>query len=173
MKVLTIHGYKGVVTNSAYQAIHSLGIDTISPQLDYVNDTPQNILDTLRKILDENQIDMITGTSLGGFFALTLAIERDLPVMLVNPCLMPFLHLPRLEYQGDVSEYMQIFPIFTKIDRSKVYAVFGDNDTLIDTHDMTQRLIDRYDIVAGGEHFGRTLNLEYYFRKELERGGYI
>ena len=87
MKILTIHGYIGNAHNAVYSALHSLGVDTISPQFDYSKDSPEYVFAELRKILDENQVDMITGTSLGGFFALTLAIERDLPVMLINPCL--------------------------------------------------------------------------------------
>lgn len=173
MKILTIHGYKGNAHNAVYSALHSLGVDTISPQFDYNKDSPEYVFAELRKILDENQVDMITGTSLGGFFALALAIERDLPVMLTNPCLMPFLHLPRLGYTGEVDTFMKVFPIFTKVDTSKAYAVIGEKDQIIDTHDFTKRIIPNYDVVEGADHFSRNLNLEYYFKKELEKGGYI
>ncbi len=173
MKILTIHGYMGSAENAAYGALRALGADTISPQLDYDSDTPENILEYLRKILNENPCDMIVGTSLGGFFTLALAIERNMPAMLVNPCLMPFLHLPRLDYKGDIGGFMRIFPLFTKIDKSRVYAVIGGKDEIIDAHDFTMNIIDRYDIVPKGLHSGSTLNLEYHFRKELERGGYI
>lgn len=173
MKILTIHGYMGSAENAAYGALRALGADTVSPQLDYDSDTPENILEYLRKILDENPCDMIVGTSLGGFFALALAIERNMPAMTANPCLMPFLHLPQLGYKGDIGGFMRIFPIFSEIDKSRVYAVIGGRDEIINTHDFTKNIISRYDIVSEGLHSGRTLNLEYYFRKELERGGYI
>lgn len=173
MNILTIHGYKGNAHNAVYSALHSLGVDTISPQFDYSKDSPEYVFAELRKILDENQVDMITGTSLGGFFALTLAIERDLPVMLTNPCLMPFLHLPRLGYKGDIGGFMRIFPTFTDVNPDNVFAVIGGEDEIIDTHDFTKKIIPNHVIVPDGKHSGGTLNLLEHFRNELERRGML
>lgn len=173
MKFLTIHGYMGSSENAAYGALHALRADTVSPQLDYDSGTPENILDNLRKILDENSCNMIAGTSLGGFFALALGIEFNLPTFLVNPCLMPFLHLPRLGYKGDIHGFMRIFSTFTDVNPDNAFAVIGGEDEIIDTHDFTKKIIPNHVIVPDGKHSGGTLNLPEHFRNELKRRGII
>lgn len=163
MKVLNIHGYKGGSENTACSVLKNMGFEVISPQLNYNDMSPQETLNTLRNYL--NGCDAIVGTSLGGFFGILLSVEFNTPVILVNPCLMPFLTLTRLGFTGEIQPYIELFPEITKIDLSLESTIIGGKDNIIDYHDMTKRLLnnERFRIFPEGRHSGATLPLENYF----------
>ncbi len=163
MKILNIHGYKGSSENSACLALKELGYDVISPQLDYDAESPENILSLLSDVLSDSKPDVIVGTSLGGFFALLLSIESGLPSVLVNPCLMPFITLPQLEYSGDISGFIRLFGSFSEISQSKVFAIIGGQDEIISYHDFTRRVIKNHAVYPEGKHSGATLPLKEFF----------
>lgn len=163
MKILNIHGYKGSAENSACLALKELGHDVISPQIDYDAESPEKILDNLRKVFIENKPCYIVGTSLGGFFALLLSIEYDIPTILVNPCLMPFVTLTELDYSGDINGFIKLFGNFSEINQNNVCAIIGGNDEVISYHDFTKQLISNHTVIPDGKHSGATLPLKEYF----------
>ncbi|MBR2768729.1 MAG: hypothetical protein IKD68_07335 [Solobacterium sp.] len=165
MRVLNIHGYQGSAENSAYIALQSIGCEILSPQIDYDAEEPEPILDQLSGIAEKKKIELLVGTSLGGFFAAVLSADLNLPVILVNPCMLPFLHLPRIGYQGDITSLIRLFGKLALIDRGKVSCIVGAEDELIDSHDFDERLFgnSRFRIIAGGGHSGATLPLKEYF----------
>ena len=170
MNILNIHGYGGSPHNAAYAALEAVGCGSItSLAIDYDKETPAQLFDRLREAIAENKIGYIVGTSLGGFFAAVLSAELHLPVILINPCLMPFLHLPRLGFAGDVRQFIPLFAKLTALDTDCVSCIVGDADEVIDTHDVTERLVgnSRFRRVLGGKHSGATLPLEDYFREVL------
>ncbi|MBQ7026838.1 MAG: hypothetical protein IJN14_00375 [Ruminococcus sp.] len=173
MKILTIHGYGGVAENFACTSMRNLGFETVSPQIFYDDCTPEELLNQMKVKIRESDCKMVVGTSLGGFFALALGIEFNLPTFLVNPCLMPFLHLPRLGYKGDIHGFMRIFPTLADVNPDDAFAVIGGEDEIIDTHDFTKKIIPNHVIVPDGKHSGGTLNLPEHFRNELKRRGII
>ena len=169
MNVLNIHGYHGTPQNAACAALRANGCRVISPEMDYDAQTPQQLLRMLRGIIAENGIERIAGTSLGGFFAAALSAELHLPVMLVNPCLLPFLHLPRLGFTGDIRPFIPVFGTFSQIAPADVSCIIGADDEVIDSHDFTRNLLDneRFRVIPGGMHSGATLPLEAYFAEVL------
>jgi len=169
LNVLNVHGFRGAAENCAYSALKSNGCNVFSPSFDYDAESPEQILNKLRDIVDKNHIDFVVGTSLGGFFAAVFAAERNLPLVLINPCLLPFLHLPRLDFKGDIRPFIPLFANLTKIDVSKVSCIVGAKDELIDSHDFTKNMFnnERFRIVPEGMHSGATLPLPDYFREIL------
>lgn len=169
MKILNIHGYKGNSCNSAFSALKNSGFETVSPQIDYDKLEPEIILQNFCREIDDNKINLIVGTSLGGFYAAILSVRKNIPVILVNPCLMPFVYLPRLGYSGDIKPYINLFSELSEIKSQNVNAVIGGQDETIDAHDFTINLIGdkRCQIVPDGKHSGATLNLESHFKKIL------
>ena len=169
MKILNIHGYNGNPANSAYLALKGLGFHVVSPMLDYDAEIPEHILDRLLSIARKHQPDVIVGTSLGGFFGAVLSVRTGQPLVLVNPCLMPFLHLPRLGYKGEVQPFISLFGELSKLKKSSVSAIVGGSDEVIDTHDFTEILCgnSRFQVVPEGEHSGATLPLREYFAQVL------
>ena len=123
----------------------------------------------LRYYVSHKSIDFIVGTSLGGFYAAVLAAEFDLPVILINPCLMPFLHLPRLGYNGDINAFMRMFGTLADLNDENVCCIVGDADEIIDSHDLTERMFgnERFRRISGGKHSGATLPLNDYFAEMI------
>lgn len=169
MKILNLHGYHGDPQNCAFTALKARGQTVFSPSLDYDSLSPETILGALRKLIMTERIDMLAGTSLGGFYAAVLAAESGLPVLLVNPCLMPFLHLPRLGFTGDIRPYITLFASVGKLNSDQVSCIVGGADEIIDTHDFAERLFgnERFRIVPEGKHAGATLHLEEYLEAVL------
>ena len=168
MNVLNIHGYKGSSCNSAYTALKSIGCEVISPEIGFDILTPQKIIDNLRNQIFENKIDVIVGTSLGGFYAIVLSAQLNLSVILVNPCLMPFLYLPQLGYSGDVKQYMTLFGEILKLNDDNVNTIVGCEDEIIDT-ELTKSILQnsRYREIPNGKHSGSTLPLKDFFTEIL------
>ncbi len=169
MKILNIHGYKGSAKNSACLVLKEMGLDVISPQIDYDVESPQKILDKLKNIFTENKPDYIVGTSLGGFFALLLSAEYNTPVILVNPCLMPFVTLSEISYSEDISGFIRLFGNFADIRQENISAIIGGHDDVIDYHNsMTRKFIRNCTVVPDGKHSGATLPLKKFFGETIK-----
>lgn len=170
MKILNIHGYNGSQENSAAVALEKLGYNVISPAINYDSDSPESIIDELSAVSYDESPDVVVGTSLGGFFAAVLSARNDLPVILVNPCLMPFLTLEKLGYKGNVMEFV---PLFWELSELKLYntsTIVGSQDEIIDHNAVTKKFLDneRYKSEPNGKHSGATLPLEEFFSETME-----
>ncbi len=165
MSILNIHGYKGTPHNAAYSAISGFGESIISPEIDYDIEHPDVILNRLLEICKTNNIDMIVGTSLGGFFASIIAGKLQKPLLLVNPCLQPQNVIPALGYEGDINWFVKMSAELDKIDIERVRCIIGGRDEIIGDHAFTKKLIgnDRIIIIPEGMHSGATLDLEKHF----------
>ncbi len=170
MRVLNIHGYQGSAENSAYTALKANGVDVISPLIDYDVSDPIQVMNKIRELEEHNSFGCIVGTSFGGFFAAVLAAELQKPVILVNPCLLPFLSLPRLGYKKDIKEFFSLFGELERLDINTASCIIGGKDEILDTHDFTKLLLEneRFRVIPEGGHSGSTLPLEKYFGEILK-----
>lgn len=170
MKILNIHGYKSSGHNNSFAALQPLGHEITSPDIDHDALSPFETLDILCRKAEECGAEVLIGSSLGGYYAALLSVRLGLPAILINPCLMPFLHLPRLGYVGDIRPFMTLFGELANIDENKIYTIVGGSDEVIDTHDMTKNLLknSRFEIIPNGKHLGSTLPLESFFREVLD-----
>jgi hypothetical protein len=175
MNILNLHGYHGTPQNAAFGALQANGCDAvITPSIDYDAESPDSIFEKLRSVAVTEKVGLIVGTSLGGFFAAVLSAELQLPVILVNPCLMPFLHLPRLGFEGEITPFIPMFGKLNGLAIDKVSCIVGDADEVIDTHDFTERLLknSRFRRIPGGHHSGATLPLPEYFHEVFSACGF-
>lgn len=169
MKILNIHGYKGSADNSACLVLKEMGFEVTSPQIDYDAENPDRILADLRNISDKIKPDYIVGTSLGGFFTLLLSIECNIPVILINPCLMPFITLSEIDYSRDTSRFIRLFGNLSEINQKNICAIIGGQDEVIDYHNsMTRKLIRNCTVIPKGKHSGATLPLKEFFRDKIK-----
>jgi predicted esterase YcpF (UPF0227 family) len=101
MNILNLHGYKGNSENTLYQILKDLFPDAVihSPAIDYDNLTPKQAADDIASYTDED-LDLIAGTSLGGFFALNFwaGYSQKCSCAVLNPALHPWELLPKLGY---------------------------------------------------------------------------
>lgn len=172
MKILNIHGYQGNAANAAYQALRECDFDIVSMQIDYDRSSPESIMMMLKSQFANNFCDAVVGTSLGGFYAALVSAKSECPCVLINPCLVPFLTLPRLGYKSDegMIEYMRLFSGLADTDNSMVSTIVGAKDEVVDTHDFTRRLFqnERFIVVPDGMHSGSTLPLTEIFKDHIE-----
>ena len=170
LKILNIHGFRGSAENAAFGALTGLGHDVVSPPFDYDSVTPDKVAEKLRGMIGEEKPQYIVGTSYGGFFAALLSAETGIPAVLVNPCLMPFYHLPLLGYEGDIAHMMSLFSKLAEADRGIVKCIIGGSDELIDTHSLETRFYDEENItvIPEGLHSGSTLPLAEFFGKVIK-----
>ena len=172
MKILNIHGYQGNAANSAYEALRECGFDIISLQIDYDRTSPEYVMQLMNSQFTNNFCNAVVGTSLGGFYAALISAKNECPCVLINPCLMPFLHLPRLGYMSDdgVMEYIRLFSRLADVDINHVSTIIGGQDELIDTHDFTRQIFqnERYIVVPDGKHSGATMPLKDIFKDHID-----
>lgn len=166
---LNIHGYHGSPKNSAYTALNEIGCkNIISPSVDYDHEEPYNIIDRLNILQAEHKVDLVVGTSLGGFYASVLSAQHNLPVMLINPCLTPF-SLDLLS-ELEKNSLVQLFNELEKIELSNVSCIVGDADELLGNHAFTEKLLGnaRFRRIKDGKHSGYTLPLKAFFSEMLQ-----
>jgi predicted esterase YcpF (UPF0227 family) len=155
-KILYVHGFA-----SSGQSGTVTRIRTVLPEAEVVAPDlplePEEALALLRKVCEQEQPDLIIGTSMGGMFSEML---RGYDRILVNPALrmgdtmkdhgmMGAQHFqnPRQDGVQDfivtkalVKSYKEItehcFESITEEERHRVWGLFGDEDDLVDTYGL-------------------------------------
>ncbi len=172
MKVLNIHGYHGNAANSAYEALQACDFEIVSLQIDYDRTSPDTVMQMLNSQFTNNFCDAVVGTSLGGFYAALICLKNECPCVMINPCLLPFLHLPRMGYKSDegVLQYIRLFAGLADVDGQLVSTIIGGQDELIDTHDFTRGVFqnERCIVVPDGKHSGASMPLTDIFKDHME-----
>lgn len=173
MTILNLHGYKGSANNSVYYVLVELGYNVISPQIDYDNILPKQLLSNLLQAYNDNNCSAVVGTSAGGFFAAQISVLKNCPTVFINPCLLPFIYLPRLGYNiiDGVIEFSEMFSEITKLNLELASTVVSEEDEIIDTHEYTKTLLNnsKYFSVPNGKHSGFTLPLKEIFEQNKDR----
>lgn len=103
--ILNLHGFLSSGENSKKKMLIELfpGEQVLSPDLPI---SPFDAMDLCSKLLAESErkdSGFIVGSSLGGFYAYCLSQKHDIPCLLLNPSLTPFIHLEKK--LGDVTNH--------------------------------------------------------------------
>ena len=132
-KILYVHGYNGMPEGYSCNLIKSVLPEGYTIEgVDYdQNDCAlarQQIFDYIKA----HDIDLVIGSSLGGFITLTLTgINR----FVINPCCLPSVELPKIDVPQELIEtYKPFEPLLDQAsdeDRSLVRGFFGDHDELL------------------------------------------
>ena len=132
-KILYIYGYGGSAQGSTCTMLRRLVpegymVESFTyTQADFAK-ARQEILGYIR----EHGIDLVVGSSLGGFIALTL---NGIPRIVVNPCWYPGEELPLIDVPHEIVRTYAPYDHWvqehiTEEDRPMVHAFFGDRDEL-------------------------------------------
>lgn len=140
MRILYIHGYNGSPEGGSYRLLKKHlpeGAEIFG--MDYCQDDCATALEQIRKSIKEKSIDILVGSSLGGFLTiLTTGIER----YAINPCYRPSAELPKLGPQNGlpapepemIATYAALEPQLKEIeesDKEKIHVLLGDKDELL------------------------------------------
>jgi predicted esterase YcpF (UPF0227 family) len=169
--IFNIHGFRGQADNSIFEVLLNLDLGQliISPILNYEKHRPPSTLRFLKEVYSnrklppeagltiagKDELNLIIGTSLGGFYAYCLACEFNAKLLLINPCLLPFVYLPTLGTQqaSHTREYANLFGNYMyTLENKQIAAIIGNHDEIID-HGFTKRTIENCHIIDGGHSF--------------------
>ena len=85
MKALYIHGLDSSPNEEKLLLMEKAGLETVALHLDYRNQPDAYEILKLEAI--DQKVDLLTGSSLGGYIAYWLGEELGLPVLLLNPAM--------------------------------------------------------------------------------------
>lgn len=107
LRVLYVHGYNGSPTGNSYTLFNNM-LDKCKYELhtiDYNHEEPEGAVASIRKYVKEHKIDLVIGSSLGGFLTLHLyGVMR----IVINPCWDPAVELPLIGYTGPTEAYASL-----------------------------------------------------------------
>ena len=84
-KVLYIYGYGSSPESDTYKWLKNNLPNTIVYSFGYAQTDPENSIPYLCSLVEELDIDIVIGSSLGGWYAMHVASICSLPSMLINP----------------------------------------------------------------------------------------
>ncbi len=86
MKAIYIHGLHSEVNPHKVAILEEAGLEVIAPEIDYEAEQG-NVYPRIKKLVVEEQVDVLVGSSMGGFMAYWLARDLHKPALLYNPAL--------------------------------------------------------------------------------------
>ena len=131
MKLLYIYGYGGSATGSTVTMLKRMMPEGYSIEaFTYTQDDCAKAREEILAYIEEHEIDLVMGSSLGGFITLTLTGIRRI---VVNPCWKPSVELPKI---GAKAELVATYAPFEEAiehpcDPELVQAYFADEDELL------------------------------------------
>jgi len=166
-KVLYCHGMGGfgITNQQVLREFQSRGIELISPTINYelfINNN--HLFDTLKELAED--VDMIVGNSMGGFFSYNLSKATGKPSVNFNPAISPI--TTSYNWFNNVTNYEP------SEDQSKSVIYMSTRDFVVD-HDAGMEYLDSQpDFIKDSDFIerleGETHSLSFYtiFNKMIE-----
>ncbi|MCR4793854.1 MAG: MBL fold metallo-hydrolase [Ruminococcus sp.] len=132
MKILNLHGFMGEADNKNYKALCGIfpAEDIISPKLNYMETSPEKLLDQLSDIVDTDDF-IFVGQSLGGWYADKLSRKFKRPCILTNPCNYPH-KLELITSSGIPADFVEQYGKMSSFDENeRAYTLCSDADTIL------------------------------------------
>lgn len=172
INVLYIYGYGSSPESKTCLALKELLYDANVISVNYTQVWPDQGVHTLEWAIEEYKIDLVIGSSLGGWYAMHVCARTDKPCILINP-VSDYTLIPTLKHVAKDSswlptmlanykEYKQENPLFfpTMINESKwqlecwdsiengyvTWILFSDNDEVIkyEEGDSKENMLDMF-----------------------------
>lgn len=167
------HGYGGSAYNTVYRVLDELYPgQVVSMQLDYNTTSLNTVVSMLDKQIKTENVGAIVGTSLGGFFACCTSNQYEVPIILVNPCLLPFITLRQITDAYNFSRYgKQLFELFgqhmSALDKRYLSTIVGKSDEIINHQATTAYLVKskRWYEINGSHQIEHTNEFSATFRE--------
>ncbi|MDO4497552.1 MAG: YqiA/YcfP family alpha/beta fold hydrolase [Bacteroidales bacterium] len=163
-KLLYIHGYNGSPDGGSCQKFRKyMPADEWQViGMDYNQEDCSVALQQIRETIEREKIDLVVGSSLGGFLSLlTTGIER----IVINPCYSPSVELPKLGPHNGlpapspkmVATYAAFEPqlkTFSEEERKLITGYFAKEDELLGDNykEIFRKDIGSFTDIPGGHH---------------------
>ena len=105
-KVLYVHGYGSNENSSSGKLFQEVfGEEVKVHTVTYDPSTPVEAIAKIRKYSRENDINLMIGSSLGGFMVMNCVGSLGI---VINPCVKPSVELPKIGYSGPIEDYITL-----------------------------------------------------------------
>lgn len=134
-KVLYIYGYGSTEKSETAKNLQEvLGDDFEIVSFRYNQEDPLRSICYFQDVIATEGIDLVIGSSLGGFFA--IASRNYVPIIVINPCLCPSYELPKIGCPSEIAhrynDAEMMLENFENDEREYCFGFFGTHDELID-----------------------------------------
>lgn len=170
IKVLYIYGYgsnEHSETKDNLQEVLGNHFEVVS--LPYDQKNPKDSLKKINLYIKYGHIDVVIGSSLGGFYALK---QNQAPRIVINPCMFPSQELPKIGCSKKVADkYLEFESYDTdNYDRELTMGVFGSHDELINYQDFYMKHYGSYFTISAGHRPTKfeLANIAYEMRKKID-----
>lgn len=174
-KILYIYGYNSSSNSNTFKWLKEHLQNTDMYSISYDQENPSDSIDKLCDYILENTIDIIIGSSLGGWYAMHLGTRFSLPCILINPVtdltLKSTLELVtnnNFDFINKYIEYIKENPLFQDKEHWNCYlwdkyedgdysiVLLSDSDEVIkSTSDIDRQLKNNFPnlyIIPNGKH---------------------
>lgn len=127
MNILYLHGLNGSLSEEKRTILEKYGT-VYSPSIDYESDS--NSIENVRRQFVNGDIDIVMGSSMGGFVGYYLSIALEKPSLLFNPAL-------------DSRSVFQRVPDYSNPNRSFMQLVLGAKDEVVAPKDTLKFIGER------------------------------
>lgn len=142
--ILYVHGFRSSGSGDTARMIREVFPEdtVISPDFDL--EDPELTAQTFYDVLDTVKVDLIIGSSLGGYWALLFAKTHGIPSLVFNPSLTPEANLAKYEVPGLCENYDALAGSFRNAMEfdAPCIVVQGSNDTVIPPATQPVELLD-------------------------------
>ena len=179
MNILYVHGFRSASTGSSkvehIKSVYSEA-NVIAPDLSH--DFSKDLVE-LCKIVENEKVDLVIGTSMGGLIADFLSVRYSVDAVLVNP-LVEFKHLAdktgkywvnyktnkEFEFPEENKSYLNMMAKLTEVFTSrdaKTTVLLGSNDDVLDHKKAIEKYKDYTILIEDDDH-----RFNKYFKSSLE-----
>ncbi len=142
MYILYIHGLDSKLSPEKREILQKFG-QVFSPDLNYYENP--DAIDSILQEVEEEEIDVVIGSSIGGFAAYYVSAALNRPALLFNPALRKRSVRQNIPNLSPKSSKMKLF-------------VLGEKDDVVDPVDTLEFI---------GENYNRFTGLHLHLRPEL------
>lgn len=180
MNILYLHGFASSFdsTSAKVQALTKLG-SVSGIDIDYCH-RAEEVIEKVSRNLDLEKIDLIVGTSMGGWLSATLGARSHIPFVAINPAISPQITLARhvgegIDYQGNAftltNEIVQSYFPIDQSGRGIVLLDMGD-DVInpVETKTLLQKVFPVHCFDGGShrfEHMNEALDIVTSFYEQI------
>ncbi len=108
MNVLYLHGLDGSLSTEKAETLNFYANKLIAPQINYRTDDLDALIGNIFK---NEEIDLVVGSSLGGYVAYHLARQYDIHCLLFNPALSTQSVIPNFRNATTYDQYTSIMQV--------------------------------------------------------------
>lgn len=156
--ILYIHGYGSNKNSSTAKMLSKIlgnmhNVFTNTYSLEDFDKTQKQIFSDIKRF----KIEYVIGSSLGGFYALSLI--SSVRKIVINPCMFPSIEIPKIGFLTDSQiqvfkrEEKELYSYIENEDKISTVGIFGKNDELINYQDFFKKKYGKDNfILCNGKH---------------------